>query len=182
MPKIIIDDNGEEMEVFTAEELAAERQTLTEKHAQELADKEAHVQEKLAQLKNKEGGIDNAESEAVKKAEEAKLLVEQLQSKITETEKSKQETIKNFWINQTAGGDEELIKKLTEAYELINLPINSENDISQRVSLATQLVGIKTIEIPMTPFMNGVAPTFTPVKDSANQASYEDFKSTLGLS
>ena len=181
MPTTIINDDGNEVEVFTAEELAAQRVELEEKYKKELADKDAHVQEKLSQLKNKEGGIEAVESEAIKKAEEAKTLVEELQNKISENEKSKQETIKNFWISQTTGGDEELTKKLQDAYELINIPITSEADIAQRVTLATQMVGIKTIEIPSNPFIGGVAPQFAASKDAQADATYDSWKKELGL-
>lgn len=182
MSKIIIDDEGNEIEVFTAEELESQKAEIEERYKKELADKEAHVQEKLSQLKNKEGGIEAVESEAIKKAEEAKALAESLQSKIAETEKSKQETIKNFYIAQITGGDKDLTEKLTKAYDMINLEINSDGDIANRITMASNLAGIKTIEIPTSPFpMGGVAPQFNTQKDNADSQSYEDFKQQFGL-
>lgn len=180
MPKTIIDNEGNEIEVFTQEELEEQKKAIEDEYKKQLEDKDAHIQEKLNQLKNKEAGINNAESEAIKKAEEAKILAEQLQEKMTETEKVKNETVKKFWITQTAGGDEELVTKLNEAYDLINIEIKSDEDIARRVQLATQMVGIKSIEIPSNPFVGGfVAPQ--PKESSVDQASYDDFKKSFGL-
>jgi DNA repair exonuclease SbcCD ATPase subunit len=182
MPKTIIDDNGDELEVFTAEELEAQKAEIEERHKKELEDKEAHVQEKLSQFKNKENGIANAESEAMQKAEEAKALVESLQNKISETEKNKQDTIKNFYIQQVTGGDAELSKKLMDAYELINMPINSDGDIANRIAMASKMIDIKTIEIPSSPFpMGGMAPQFNTAQDNKNGVDHEAWKAQLGL-
>jgi small-conductance mechanosensitive channel len=184
MPQTIIDDNGNEIEVFTAEELAQKAneasQELEERYKKELEEKDKYVKEKLDQFQKAKNNVDTAQEEVAKKAEEASLLAQELKAKIEETEKTKNETVKNFWIQQTTGGDSELVKKLNEAYDLINVEIKTEADIATRVSLASKMVGINSIEMSAPNFMGGVAPNFAG-SDAKQAQGYDQFKQDLGL-
>lgn len=190
---IIQNDEGEDIEVFTPDEVAAKaaehaeaaveaaKAELEAKYqAQSEADKK-HYTEKMSEFVKGKKVVETKEDDLNAKFEEIKKIAEEANNKVTQAEVTKNETIKSFYISQTVGADEELTKKLKDAYEMINFPVSTEADIATRVELAGNMIGIKTIAQPNISFSGGVAPNFKPSSEAQRDAEYHAWRKELGL-
>jgi hypothetical protein len=184
MPKLITDDNGDEIEVFTAEEAQAQAEKVKAEYEAKLAEKDAHVKEKLDQFQKAKGGIDLEKEEIMKKLEletsQAKQLAEQANLAIAQANKAREDMVKEYWIKSVVGEDADAIAKINSNFEMINLEIKSEEDIKRKVEMATNMAGINKINVPHSPFIGGgYAPN--PAKDPKNNADYQQFLKDTGL-
>ncbi len=190
MPIVITNDKGEDVEVFTQEELAQkeeelkaqyEAQLVTEKEQREQAERK--IAEKTHDLKRLRDM-----TEEQKKAYTAKELelMAQLESVQTgfETFKSETEEYRKSSINNTlekaikmfSSGNEELASKIRENLDIINIPVNSEDDAILKVEKAVALTG-NVVKNPFTASMSGVAPTSE--KKDEGRLSQDDFKKLI---
>lgn len=186
MSKTILNDQGEEEIVFSDEEknaeIEAEKAKVIAEYEAKLAEKEAHVKEKLDQFQQAKKGVEMKDEETRKLAEEAKRIAEEAQLSIRASKESELNTRKDYWISTVAGNDAELIKKITESYDMLNLPNTNDKEIAERVQKAVTLAGI-TQPASYNFSMNGMsAPNFQKVVSEQNaDASYENFKKELGI-
>lgn len=185
MSTTIINDEGEEVVVYTQEEIAAQ---LAEKEAAvkaeyeaKLAEKDAHVKEKLDQFQQAKKSTETANQEALAAAAEAKKLAEEAKLAIEKSKETELNTRKEFWIQSVVGTDTELKKKVEEAYNLLNLPAGNDTEIAQRVEKAIALAGITAPITPSFSFGGAVAPNFQKSNEQQKQADYDAWKKDLGI-
>lgn len=185
MSKTILNDDGEEVVVFSQEEITAQ---LAEKEAalkaefeKTLAEKDAHVKEKLDQFQQAKKTADMTSEEAKIMAAEAKKIAEEAKMSIEQAKQSELTTRKDFWIQTVTGGDPDLTKKIEEAYGIINLPTTNDKEIAERVQKAVALAGISHISSPNLSFSGSIAPNFQQAGEQTKQAAYEDWKKELGI-
>ncbi len=182
---IIQNDQGEDIEVFSAEEVAQQAELkakeVEEKYQAELKAKDEHYAEKLDQFVKAKKGIETKDDALEAKLEEIKKIAEEANMKVTQAEASKVETIKNFYLNQTVGGNEELNTKLKEAYDMINMPATNDAEIALRVQMAANMIGVSSVAAPNISFSGGMAPTFKPADSAKADADYETYKKEFGI-
>lgn len=189
MPTIVLDAEGNEHEVFSPDELkaradaavAARETELKAEHEKALADKDAHVAEKLDQFKRGQGSVDT-EKEAVKlMAEEAKRTAEEAKAAIAAAEADKISTKRDYWIKSVTGGDPELTKKILENYDILNMPAGTDDEISARVQKAVQASGVSSFSSPSMSFSGAIPPNFAKTDQSVKEHNYEVWKNELGI-
>lgn len=185
MSQTILNDAGEEVTVFTEEELA---QQMSEKEAAikaeyeaKLAEKDAHVKEKLNEFQQAKKGVDNAQEEVRTMAEEAKRIAEEAKLSIQQAKESELTVRKDFWIQTVTGGDPDLTKKIEDAYGMLNLPAGNDKEIAERVQKAVNLAGIGSISTPNLSFSGSTPPNFQKANEQTKQAEYEGWKKDLGI-
>lgn len=185
----IQDAEGNDIEVFTADEVAAQAAAradavtaeLAAKHADELKAKDDHLATKLDEFVKGKKSVEDKATEADTKIAEALRIANEANEKVNLSETKKNDAIKNFWITQTVGTDADLTEKLKNAYDLINMPITTENDIAERMKLAANMIGLTAPQPQNISFAGGVAPVFQPAADRQNEMDYDTFEKELGL-
>lgn len=186
---IIQNDAGEDIEVFSAEEVAQQvaqeaelkAKEVEEKYQAELKAKDEHYAEKLDQFVKAKKGIETKDDALEAKLAEIKKIAEEANLKVTLAEADKVETIKNFYLNQTVGGNEELSTKMKQAYDMLNMPATNEAEIALRVQMAANMIGVSSISAPNMTFSGGMAPTFKPADEKQSEAEYEIYKKEFGI-
>ncbi len=183
MPIKVVGEDGVEVEAFTAQEVAAERTKLETEFNGKLEDKDKYVKSKLDEFVKGGQARDLKDKEWETKLEEAKKLGESGLKAAQDSEQKRQDTIKNFVMEQYGGNDPEIKKKLEEGYGLINKEIKTDDDIAERVKLAANMVGVnagvKSVNIN-APMFGGYAPTVTP-PSAEKEADFKNFKEAMGL-
>ncbi len=154
MPETIHKD-GVEIEVFTAEELEAQRQAAIDQYKAENPDKSSELTELQAQLQAKEQELTGLKDKdlnfknlrvqkeaAEKKAEE---LVKEIDAKIS---KAKNEVIEGVMkdhygetLKALAGDDEDLKKKIEANYKRLGDSATTKDEISRKLRDAWVLTG-----------------------------------------
>ena len=185
MPIKVTDDQGVEIEAFTAEDVAAKEAEIKSQYEAQLADKDKHLKEKTDEfLKGKsaqelkEIERDNAIAEANQKAEEARSLA-------AGSETKRMDALKAIARKQYTGDNPELISKFDESWNLINMDIKEDTDISKRAELAANMSGLNStggsfgsVGISMG---GGIAPQVSPANQAKSKEDHDKFKNYLGL-
>lgn len=184
--KTILDDDGNEEIVFTQEEITAQ---LMEKEAAmkaeyeaKLADKDAHVKDKLYQFEQAKKSAEQLHAEAMAGVAEAKKLAEEAKMSVTQSKESELSVRKDYWVQSVAGGDADLKAKIEEAYNMLNLPAGTDKEISERVQKAVSLAGISHISTPNLSFGGSMAPNFQAAGEQSKEAAHEAWKKEYGIS
>ena len=146
MATTIINEEGQEMEVFTQEEIQAqlaEREAaLKAEYEKMLAEKDAHVKEKLDQFQQAKKSVDIEAEEAKRLAEDAKRIAEEAKLSVTQAQETALNAKKEVMITSVVGNDVELRKKIEASYGLLNMPAGNEIEINARLQAAMTLAGI----------------------------------------
>lgn len=141
MPEIITKDDGTEVEVFTAEELEAQKATAVEQFKSTIEDKTEEyekMQEELAKLKDKDFNF----SEVSRQKKEAELkATEALKSVDEKLEKTKKEILEGVQqehfgsvIAQLSGGDDELKKKIEFHYGRLTDSASTKEEVTKKLT------------------------------------------------
>jgi len=165
-------ETGEEIEVFTKEEVDEKTSTLAEKEAEiEKLQKEYEALQKVSAEKTenfkKLNEMTAEEREAMsanqieifKRNEKLEDEINLLKSKVDT--KSQQEIAekKNALLSQFAGEDEELKKKLEESWDLLNIDGVDNETLARKAELSASMVGItRSDKNPLRTPMYGEAP------------------------
>lgn len=184
MPITVENDEGKEVQAFTAEELEAEKAKIQAEADAKVAAAEAHTKTKLDEFMKGKQGVELKEQEFNAKIEEAKKMSETATAKVEEERQARFGALKNYIFEQYGGNDPETKKKLEEAWDLVNVPITNEDDVKRRVKLSADLAGLSNgPKMEMNygmPVGGGYAPQFNkPVSDAA--ANHDKFLNELGL-
>lgn len=191
MSRIVVDDEGNEETVFTAEELKAQQEAaiaareaeLKAEHEKALQEKDEYVKTKLDQFQKAKGGVDSEKEQVKVMAQEAKRIAEEAKAAIESAKASEISVKKDYWIKSVSGGDVELTKKIEEAYALINLPGTTDTEIQERVQKAVNMAGISSMGgYGMPSFSGGIAPSIPAAKTTEFLHNHEVWKQELGLS
>lgn len=160
MSKTISDSEGNEVEVFTADELEAQTQQAIEDFKKEnpdqsdkIAELESTVQSTKEALEkaNKDleaasgkdqnfAALRKAKEDAERKAAEATSALDvKLEEAKTEILSSVNQDHLETELARVSAGDEELLAKIKESYGVLNLPIGTKSEITSRVEAAVRL-------------------------------------------
>lgn len=167
MPQKITDENGDEIEVFTAEELNAQKEEAIEKYKEENPDKTEEltkIQEEMSakdkeleELKKQIEGISDKDRNFAalrKKVQDKEKEVEDLKGTIDEkigaVKKEVLDTVmKDHYeseINRLAGDDKELKDKIELQYKRLTDTAGTKDEISKKLNDAFILATGKTKE------------------------------------
>lgn len=176
---IIENDKGEEVTVFTAEELEAAKKEVETNYQKTLAEKEAEVEklrkvsaEKTENFKKfnemteaEKAAYDANTTEFLKRTDAAVQKAEELERKLAEKEAIEREYNKNFVLNNFHKGDEKVKKEIEDNYAILaGMPENTPDEIAARATKAAQLAGIVT---------DPRNPIFTPFQGEAPKIKEE---------
>ncbi len=185
MSHTIVNDEGEEVVVFSQEEidaqLAEKEAAIKAEYETKLAEKDAHVKDKLDQFQQAKKGVDTAQEEVRAMAEEAKRMAEEAKMSVAQAKEAELATKKDFYIQSVVGGDTDLKKKIEDAYGMLNLPAATDKEIMERVQKAVTLAGISQMSTPSLSFGGAQAPNFQQAGEQGKEAAYEAWKSELGI-
>jgi len=191
MSKIIVDDQGNEETVFTAEELkaqqdaavAAEVARVKAEHEKAMADKDAHIAEKLDQFKRAQGGAETEKENAKLAIENAQKTADEAKAAIARAEAEKIETKKDYWIKSVVGDDAELAKTIRENFDIINMPSSTDEEIKAKMQKAINMAGIGAVAQPSSSLSFGAAmpPNIVQTESSIKEHNYNVWKNELGL-
>lgn len=169
MLKVTHPETGDEIEVYTPEEIAEKDAAIAkaeEERQKALADleKERRVSseksENIKRLRDmteeEKSKLTEAEIRAQRIAEEAEEKVRTLKEENENYKKSQSEMKKAELISKFAGGNPDLQEKMKKNWEIVNI-----EDIEERAKAAAALSGINTNPInPLTQPFYGDAPSF----------------------
>ena len=188
MSQTVVDAEGKELEVFTAEELnakIAEREAvLKTEYEKTLADAKEHQAKKLDEFEKAKAGAIATQKSAEELAAEAKKYAEEAKATVEASKQEALQTKKQYWIQSVVGGDAELTKRINENYELLAaMPASTDAEIQARVQKAIQAAGIGSVaSFSQSLSLGGAAPAnVTPTEKSIKDHNYEVWKNELQI-
>lgn len=193
MPKVIEDDAGNDVTVYTAEELEAAKTQVATEYQGKLAEKDEHVKKKLDEFIQGKKSVEQlaAEQEAREKATDEKIsaanaLAQQAVEKAEFEKTARLTALRDYLFERYGGSDPEVKKKLMEGWDLANVPMDNEDNIKKRVQVAASIAGVSgdtggSASMYGPPMSGGYAPDFTQKKETLSEAEHEAFKKEFGL-
>lgn len=187
MPEKITKDDGTEIEVYTAEEVQTQKDEAIKAKEEEFGKTKAEIEAERDEAR-KALGERNSEFKQFRKlsedqvaklsiAEKAlydnQLVMEDMRKAAEDTAKTSQELAVANAIKARAGGDEKLIKKLTDTYAVIGIQANTPEEINNKITMALGAIG--TTEPDLLASLggyNGVA--LPPNQKSTNEPSFAE--------
>ena len=143
---IIINEQGEEVEVFTSQELEAQKASVLEDKAKELEALQAELKttnEKLGKFESKDLNFAKLREQKEEAESRVEKIRQDMEASLEKTKKEILEGVSKDFYNETLGGfsgdDEELKKKIEFEYNRLNDPVNSKADILKKLSDAHAL-------------------------------------------
>ena len=133
MPKKIIDENGDEIEVFTADELSVEKEKLTKVEADKIK-----LEEELKGLKDKDLNFSNLRNKVSEKEKEVEDLKKAIDEKIGTVKKEVLDSVmSDYYLDQLkklAGEDKELADKIEFQYKRLSDPSSSKEEVNKKLN------------------------------------------------
>lgn len=181
-------DDGEEIEVYTAEEKAAEIAKIEADYQAKLAEKDEFMKKKTEEFVLGKKSVEHKETEKEKewneKFEATKKLAEEAVAKAELEKNARLIAVRDFVFNQYGANDAETKKKLSDAWDLVNMPMDNEEQIKERARVAASIAGVGSVQVnsPVmgAPFSGGYAPTFKR-EEGLKEEDHDRFKHELGL-
>lgn len=156
MPKKIKDDDGEEIEVFTQEELDAQAQERAEELAAAKAEEieaekqeqidaleaeKAEAQEKLEKLESKDMNFEKLRnSKKAEGNEDVLKQIEELNVKIADLTAQPKNEVKDDFVREHLGDDEEKVKLFDHYYEKLGADASNKSEVVKAAEEALTLV------------------------------------------
>lgn len=169
----IDDGKGGQIEVFTADEMAAKETALNEAKAEAEKYKQVSIEKtenfkKLHEMTEKEKEqYTEKELEARRMAEIATERAEALEKKYKEDTENRAKAIRESEITRLSGGDVKLKEEIEKNWGLINLEGTDETTIKQRADMAFKMaVGSGAVPNPLNREHGGDAPRHKEKEDS----------------
>lgn len=186
MAKTILNDEGQEEIVFSQAEIDAQfaekEAALKAAHEAAMAEKDAHVKEKLGQFQQATKSAEQLHEEAMAGIAEAKRIAEEAKGSVALAKESELTTKRDFYIQSISGGDVDLTKKLEDAYGIINLPATNDKEILERLQKAVSIAGVTHTSTPNLSFGGSTPPNFQPSNEATKAAAHEAWKKEFGIS
>jgi len=170
MPQTIINEEGDEIEVFTAEELEAQKREALDKFKEENPDKSEEMEKlqkeleeknkELEGLKDKDINFANMRNKISDKEKEIEELKNSIDDKIGEVKKEVLDSVMkdhyNEVIKKLTGDDKELKEKVELQYKRLVDEANSKEDITKKLKDAfTLATGGEKVEVSTDAFSSG---------------------------
>jgi len=154
MPQFVENEQGEQVEVYTSEELQAQKEAALEEYKKE---KDAELDaaqtelklatEKLGKLEGKDLNFAKLREQKQEAEDKVERVKQEMEESLGKFKKEILEGVSKDYYNETlgslAGDDAELKKKIEFEYNRLNDPVNTKEDISKKLRdayiLATKL-------------------------------------------
>lgn len=156
-------------------------------HDKALADKDAHVAEKLKEFQTGKSAQELKDIErdvAIKEARDAATAAAATANATVEGARKK---VVEFVAQQFVGEDPELRKKLDDAFGIIEegrkakgLDVKDDKSIQEMMTAAANMAGINSISSPSFPMHNGIAPNFQKTASELSDAEHKAFLAATG--
>ncbi len=189
MPQVIEDNDGKEVEVYTAAELTEQREAAVAT-AKEEAKKEADVaikakEEEIEKMKKvsaektenfkkyneltdeQKAAYDANTTELMKRNDKTTAELEEMKTKFAEKETNERNYTKNSVLKNFHGDKEDVKKTIEEKYAILSgMPETTPDEIKARATEAAKLAGISIDSVnPLYQGFNGEAPKYQEAKD-----------------
>lgn len=183
MSQKIIQDDGTEIEVFTAEEVQAQIAEKETEFGKTKAEMEADLAETKKALNERSGEFkqfrrltDDAVAKlsiAEKTLYDNQLLMEELRAKQIESDKVIKESQLDSVIRARAGGDENLFKKIKDVYSVIAIDAQTPEQINNKINMALGAIGTTEPDLlaSIGSFSGG---SFKPAEEKTEEKSFAD--------
>jgi hypothetical protein len=184
MSKTIEDDQGNEVVVFTQEELDAQSATIKAEYEAKLLEQANHLKTKTEEFVKGKQSQELKDIERDNAIAEAKRLAAEAGEKATQAEMRRQNAIKEVAMKKFTGDDAELRAKFEESWNLVNLEIKDDADIAKKAELVANMSGLNSapqMNMGAMSMSSGYAPKVSAVEKEKQDAEYNNFKSSLGL-
>jgi alanyl-tRNA synthetase len=169
MPQKIIDDGGNEIEVFTKEEIETQKQEALEEYKNNNPDKSFELQkiqddlrakeEELESLKGKDYNFSNLRNKVQDKEKEIEELKKSIDDKVGNVKKEILDTVMkdhyNSEILKLAGEDKELRDKIEFQYKRLTDSAGTKEEISKKLQDAFVLSGGRVENTNSAAFSSG---------------------------
>lgn len=136
MPFKYVNDEGEEVEAFTADEITAER-TARETAVADAAEARQALANKTNDIVAMKNGFkklaDMNDEEKAKLSEEQRVTMQRLEAVEGQRQRDLQEA-KEVMFKSLAGNDQKVLDKLKEKYDLVQMPESSLEEIRTRIN------------------------------------------------
>jgi len=185
MSKKIEDDDGNEVEYYSADEVAAKAKEEADRVAAENQAKIADLEAEKVRLEklNAERGenfkrynemteeerknFDANTINLIKRGDELQSKLEEVTKKLTEKEQRELESGKTNALKMYHGGNPELETKVKSQYDILSgMPETTPEEIAARAQAAARLAGISVDSAnPLYQPMHGEAPNYQPKKE-----------------
>lgn len=169
MPFKYVNDEGEEVEAYTADEITAER-TARETAVADAQEARTALAAKTNDIVNMRQGFkklaDMNDEEKAKLSEEQRITMQRLETVEAARQRDLEEG-KEALFNSLAGNDEKVKEKLKEKYALVQMPESSLEEIRARMNSVSTWAFAELGMVnnqPVAPVLpgGGGAPVFTP--------------------
>lgn len=189
MSHIIKDDAGNDVTVFTAEEVEAAKKAEADRIQAEadakIAENEKHLKEKTDEFLKGKTAQELKDIERDRKIEEARLAAEAANKTAAEAEARRISSIKKSSMEQFVGNDPELTAKFEEAWGLVNLEIKEDSDIARKAEMVANMIGLNQtppgmVGMPMGGG-GGSAPRLNEQEKKNKEAEHTKFVDALGM-
>lgn len=156
MPQTISDSEGNEKEVFTQEELEAQKQEAIEQYKSENPDKSEEIQKLQTELEETKKSLEGVKDKDVnvgklkegyeKRIETLEKNIDTKMKEVSETTKKEvmEGVMKDFYseeLDKFSDGDDELKKKIEYHYKRISDPTATKADVTKKLTDAFKLAG-----------------------------------------
>lgn len=179
MPFKVTDESGKEIEVYSAEEVAArdkevetfkteaeakakeatEARAEAEKANRVLAEKNINFKRYQDMNEEEKKALTAKDIENIQRAEAAEKKALDLEQRYDNDKKAERESLKTKAIDAYSKGDEDLKKKLTENYDLVKIDGVDQDSIQRKVELSYNMLGLGKPKInPFSQHYVGEAP------------------------
>jgi len=184
MSKTIEDDQGNEVVVFTQEELDAQSSAMKAEYEAKLLEQANHLKTKTEEFVKGKQSQELKDIERDNAIAEAKRLAAEAGEKANNAEMRRQNAIKEVAMKKFTGDDAELQSKFEESWNLVNLEIKDDADIVKKAELVANMSGLNSapqMNMGSMSMSGGYAPKVSAVEKEKQDAEYNNFKNSLGL-
>jgi hypothetical protein len=130
-------EEGEELELFSQEELDAKIAEIETKKNEEVEEAKKHLAEKTDEFVRAKNGFKQfsqlTEEEKQKMSAENQAVLQQIEElKVNQT--NEREATKEAMFKAVSGGDEAVLAKIKEKYSMVNMPESTTEEINARIN------------------------------------------------
>lgn len=190
MPMIITNDEGNEIEVFTPEEIAQKEEQIKAEYEARLAQEaearenaERRVSEQTHNIKRLRDMSEEQKKQYTAKELEMMAQLENMQTEFetfkTQTEEQKKQQISETIdkaVSMYSNGNNDIAQKIKDNLEIININVVTEQDALLKVEKAVAMAGVSTRN-PLSSSFSGV---HAPVESKGDERlSIDEFKKLI---
>lgn len=177
----MFDENGNEVEGFTAEEMAAKEKAVKDEYEAKLKDKDTHVNTKLDEFAKAKAIQDAKDAERDAKIAAAQTAAETATAAATTSETKRLAAIKENAMKKFTGDNAELRAKFDEAWQLVVVEIKDDTDIFKKAEMVANMAGLNQgpVNYGEVDLSGGRAPNLSPAEKQKKDADHAQFMNAI---